>query len=242
MSENDKQRYARQILLPHWGEEGQEKLKNSTVFVAGAGGLGSPASMYLAVAGVGCLRVCDHDSLELTNLNRQILHSDSMIGKRKAESAKLTLERLNPSIEIVALDKTIDESTVDELVGDAQIIVDCMDNFPTRFVLNKCAARKKIPFVYGSVWGLIGYLAFIKVPETPCLSCVFCEAPPKETFPVVGATPGVIGSLEALETLKYLTGVGENLRNKLLLWYGDTMEFRLQDIRRAKNCPVCSSL
>jgi len=128
---------------------------------------------------------------------------------------------------------------VDELVGDADIIVDCMDNFPTRYVLNECAIRKHIPFVHASVWGLEGKLTFIHSPETPCLRCIFPSAPPPEVFPVLGATPGAIGCLEAMEVIKYLAGVGENLKGKLLVWCGDDMEFCSYPVLKNPACPAC---
>ncbi|RME68403.1 MAG: HesA/MoeB/ThiF family protein [Nitrospirae bacterium] len=239
LSEFELKRYNRQMMMDGWGVETQEKLKKSTVFVAGAGGLGSPVSIYLAVAGVGHMRICDFDSPDWTNLNRQILHDHTRIGINKAESAKMTLERLNPDIKVTALSTKITSETVDELVGDAQIIVDCMDNFPTRYILNECARRKSIPLVYGSIWGMDGMLSFIHSPETPCLRCIFPEAPPQETFPVVGATPGIIGSLQALETIKYLTGIGSNLKNYILFWNGRNQEFKKYRAYKDPDCPVC---
>jgi molybdopterin-synthase adenylyltransferase len=240
LSEADRKRYNRQMLIDGWGESAQLQLKNSTVFVAGAGGLGSPASIYLAVAGVGHIRICDFDAPELVNLNRQILHDDSRIGTNKAVSGKATLERLNPSIRVTAITDKIEAGNVDALVHDADIIVDCMDNFPTRYLLNECAIRKNIPLVHGSIWGLDGRLTFIHSPETPCLRCIFPEAPPKEVFPVLGATPGVIGVMEAMETLKFLAGVGRNLKGRLLLWSGADADFRVLKVRRDPNCPTCS--
>lgn len=161
ITEEDKIRYGRQIMIDGRSEAGQEKMKRSTVFVSGVGGLGSPVAIYLAVAGAGRLRVCDFDTAELTNLNRQILHHDKRIGHKKALSAKATLEVLNPAIKIEEFDVKIDKDNVDRLVGDSNIIVDCMDNFATRMVLNSCAIRKKIPLVYASVWGVSGYMSFI---------------------------------------------------------------------------------
>jgi len=240
LTDEDRTRYHRHMMIAGWGEPGQQKVKSARVFVAGAGGLGSPASMYLAVAGVGRLVICDFDTPELSNLNRQILHNDSRIGMNKAESAKLTLEQLNPSIEVEAVATRIEPDNIDDLVGDANIIVDCMDNFPTRYVLNECAIRKGIPLVHASVWGLEGRLTFIHVPETPCLQCIFPSPPPREVFPVLGATPGTIGCLEAVETLKYLTGVGANLNGKLLVWDAADMEFTTYPITRDPNCPACS--
>jgi adenylyltransferase/sulfurtransferase len=241
LTAQDRERYKRQMMMGSWGEETQRKLKNSTVFVAGVGGLGSPAAIYLAVAGIGHIVLCDFDTPELTNLNRQILHDDSRLGTNKAVSGKMTLEKLNPDIRVTALTDKIEAHNVDELVGKAAIIVDCMDNFPTRFVLNESAIRKNIPLVHGSIWGLEGRLSFIHSPETPCLQCLFSDSPPKEVFPVLGTTPGVIGTLEALEAIKYLTGVGKNLKNKLLLWDGGAMEFRTLKIRRDPDCPACGA-
>jgi adenylyltransferase/sulfurtransferase len=239
LSAQDLSRYQRQMLIPGWGEAGQQKLKAAKVFIAGAGGLGSPASIYLAVAGVGEIIICDFDSPDLSNLNRQILHSDARIGINKAESAKMTLETLNPSIKVRALTARIEAENADELVGEADIIVDCMDNFPTRFVLNDCARRKGLPLVHGSVWGMEGRLTLIHSPETACLQCLVPEAPPKEIFPIVGATAGVIGCWQAMETLKYLTGVGSNLKGKQLVWNGADMSFNFYPIRKDPHCPVC---
>jgi len=241
LSKEELNRYTRQIIMEGWGEATQEKLKSSTVFVAGAGGLGSPVSIYLAVAGVGHIVICDFDSPDLSNLNRQILHDHTRIGINKAISAKMTLERLNPNVNITAITEKIVEDNVDRLVGNADIIMDCMDNFPTRYLLNDCAIRKHIPMVYGSIWGMDGRLSFIQSPETPCLRCIFQEPPPKEVFPVLGATPGVIGSLQALEAIKYLTGIGRTLKNKLLVWEGETTQFKTFNIQKDPHCPSCGT-
>jgi molybdopterin/thiamine biosynthesis adenylyltransferase len=179
LSEKERQRYARQMIIPNWGEATQRKLKASKVFIGGAGGLGSPVSFNLAVAGIGLIRICDYDSPELSNLNRQFLHDDSSIGVNKAESAKRTLSRLNPHVQIDAITEKIDETNVDRLVGDADLILDCMDNYPTRFVLNASAVRKRIPLVHGSIWGFEGRVTFLHVPETGCFACIFKGAPPK---------------------------------------------------------------
>jgi len=239
LTEEENQRYHRQIILPGWGEEGQEKVKEAVVFIAGAGGLGSPVAIYLAAAGVGRIRICDHSEPELSNLNRQILHTDRDIGKKKAISAQETLREINPHVQVEPLPVFIERENIDILVGDAQIIIDCMDNFPTRHVLNECAVRKGIPFVHGGVIGMCGQITFIHTPQTPCLKCIFPGSPPREVFPIVGATPGVIGTLQAVEALKFITGIGENLKGRLLIWDGERMVFQEIVINKYPNCPVC---
>jgi molybdopterin/thiamine biosynthesis adenylyltransferase len=238
-SEEELKQYHRQMLIDGWGEEAQAKLKNSTVFIAGAGGLGSPVAIYLAVAGIGNIRICDFDNLDLTNLNRQILHDHTRIGINKAISGKSTIENMNPHVKVMALPEKIGPENIDNLVGYSDIIVDCMDNFPSRYLLNESAIRKNIPLVYGSIRGMEGMLSFMQSPETPCLRCLFPEAPPEEVFPVVGATPGVIGTLQALETIKYLTGIGTNIKGKLLIWNGGNIEFRIFKAQKDPGCPTC---
>ncbi|MDA8174048.1 MAG: HesA/MoeB/ThiF family protein [Nitrospiraceae bacterium] len=240
LSERELKRYNRQMLMEGWGEETQKKLKSSTVFIAGAGGLGSPVAIYLAVAGVGNIRICDFDSPDWSNLNRQILHNHARIGINKAISGKTTLEELNPDINVTAFAEKITCDSVDRLVGNADIILDCMDNFPTRYILNDCAMNKGIPLVFASIWGMEGRLSFIQVPETPCLKCIYPEAPPSEVFPVVGATPGTMGSLQVIEALKYLAGVGQPHKGKLLVWNGYKTEFKSFKTYRDPECPACS--
>ncbi len=235
-------RYQRQMLLEGWDVKGQEMLKKSCVFIAGAGGLGSPVAIYLAAAGVGRLRICDYDTLEVSNLNRQILHTHTRIGKYKALSAKITLKKINPHVDVEAFFEKIDEKSVSKLVGDATLIVDCMDNFPTRYILNDFAVRKGLVLVHGSIWGLEGRLTTIRFPQTPCFACIFPDSPPSGVFPVAGVTPGVIGCLQATEVIKYLVGIGENLYNKLLVYNGKNMSFQQLKVRPDPECPVCSKL
>ena len=239
LTASENERYTRQMIISGWGEEGQERLKNSTVFVAGAGGLGSPASIYLAAAGVGTIRICDNGEPELSNLNRQILHSEADIGINKALSSKESIKALNPNVLVEPLTEMIKEGTVENLVGEADIIVDCLDNFETRHVLNEFAVKKSMPFVHAGIHGLSGQLTFIHSPETPCLSCVFPGVVPKEVFPVVGVTPGIIGTIEAAEAIKWIVGIGENLKNKLLIWDGDTMDFQKVEIKKDPDCRIC---
>jgi len=239
LSEQERERYHRQIIFPDWGVDTQERLKNAHVFIAGAGGLGSPVSMYLTTAGIGTLRICDCGEPELSNLNRQILHDDSRIGINKALSARQTLERLNPDIRIETRTENINDETVEEIIGDVDLIMDCLDNFDTRHVLNRYALRKHIPMVHGGVSGMNGQITFLHPPETPCLWCIQPGSPPPVLFPIVGATAGVIGSLQALEALKYLSGIGTLLKSNVLFWNGATMDFMTLPQQKNPGCPVC---
>lgn len=232
-------RYTRQMMMRGWGEETQRTLGRTTVFIAGAGGLGSPVAIYLAVAGIGHLRIADFDAPELSNLNRQILHDPARIGVNKAISARISLRQLNPDVEVTALSEKITADNAAELIGGAALVMDCMDNFPTRYALNDAAIALGIPLVHGGIWGLDGQLTCIKVPETPCLRCLFPEAPAREVFPVVGATPGVIGSLQAMEAIKVLTGIGQPLMGELLAFKGASMQFRRFRIPKDPACPSC---
>jgi molybdopterin/thiamine biosynthesis adenylyltransferase len=239
LTEVEKTRYNRQIILPGWGEEGQRKIKQATVFIAGAGGLGSPVAIYLAAAGIGCLRICDCGEPELSNLNRQILHTDKDIGKKKVHSAKETLSKINPHVHIISLPEKIERENISQLVADSQIMIDCLDNFETRYILNEYAVKTGLPFLHAGVYGMSGQMTFIHSPETPCLQCIFPQMPSPEIFPVVGATPGVIGSLEALEALKYLVGQGTCLKKRLLIWEGDIGRFEEIAVEKNPACPVC---
>ena len=221
-----------------FGDEGQERLKKATVFIAGAGGLGSPVSIYLAVAGVGTLTVVDKDVVEQTNLNRQILHYDRDIGRKKTASAEEKLHAINPDITVKVIDTTIDESNAARLVGRADGIVDAMDNYPTRYLLNDIALEKKIPLFHGAIRGFYGQATTIIPEKTACLRCIFPSAPPKEVFPVVGVTPGFIGMIQVTEVLKYLLGTGDLLANRLLIW--DGMTAHADEICVARN-PACLS-
>jgi adenylyltransferase/sulfurtransferase len=241
LTQDEAHRYNRQIILPGWGDEAQLRVRDSTVFIAGAGGLGSAVAFYLAAAGTGTLRICDDGEVELSNLNRQIIHTDESRGSKKVYSAAERIARLNPHVHTLTFDDRIDDLTISRLAGDADIIVDCLDNFETRYVLNRFAVNKGIPMVHAGVYGMAGQITFIESPATPCLQCIFPEAPPAETFPVIGATVGAIGSLEALEALKYLTATGELLKGRLLLFEGDIMKLEELPIEKDPACPVCGS-
>jgi adenylyltransferase/sulfurtransferase len=237
LTDRERERYRRQILL--FGEDGQERLKGAGIFIAGAGGLGSPVALYLAVAGVGTLTVVDSDVVDRTNLNRQILHHDRDIGEKKAISAEEKLQEINPDITVRAIDAHIGEANAGRLVGRADGIVDAMDNYPARYILNRVSLEKGIPLFHGAIRGMYGQATTIIPGKTPCLACIFPRAPPEEEFPVVGVTPGLIGMVQATEVLKYLLGKGDLLANRLFLW--DGMQGQASEICVERNpcCEVC---
>ncbi|MCK9630459.1 MAG: HesA/MoeB/ThiF family protein [Methanoregula sp.] len=239
LSGRELERYKRQILL--FGEEGQERLKKAHIFIAGAGGLGSPIAIYLAVAGVGTITIVDMDTVDQSNLNRQILHTDRDVGKKKTISALEKLQAYNPDITVNAIDATISADNASRLVGRADGIVDAMDNYPVRYLLNRVALEKKIPFFHGAIRGFYGQATTIIPGETPCLECIFPKAPPKEVFPVVGVTPGVIGTVQATEVVKYLTKSGKLLSGRLFTW--DGLCATAEEIAIAQNpaCPACGT-
>lgn len=237
MSVRDLERYDRQMRL--FGAAGQEKLKRANVFIAGAGGLGSPISIYLAAAGIGKIVLVDKDVVELSNLNRQILHWERDLGSKKALSALEKLKEMNSDIIVEAVAEILDEENVLHLVGDADLIIDAMDNFPTRYLLNKAALDKGIPFIHGAINGFHGQATTVLPGRTACLRCIFPEAPPPETFPVVGVTPGIIGLIQASEAIKYITGLGDLLAGRLLIWDGLRPCLETIDVERNPRCKDC---
>jgi adenylyltransferase/sulfurtransferase len=240
LTEKEKQKYDRQIMIYGFGEEGQEKLKKAKVFIAGAGGLGSPVSIYLAAAGIGTLRLADHDTVELSNLNRQVLHGEEDVGRRKVDSAAAKLKKLNPDIKIETIAETITEANILTLVGDADLIVDAMDNLPTRYILNKASMEKGIPFFHGAVYGFEGRAMTVIPDKTACLNCLYHNVRvPKEKFPVIGVTPAVIGCIQATEVIKYLTGLGELLTNRILNYDALRMRFTEFIIKPDPECEHC---
>jgi adenylyltransferase/sulfurtransferase len=226
-------------MIPGFGEAGQEKLKQAKVVIAGSGGLGSPAAIYLAAAGVGTLRIIDHDKVELSNLNRQILHWDKDIGRSKVKSAWEKLSQLNGGIHIETIAVTINEKNVDTMVAGFDVIIDALDNLPTRFLLNKAAIYHGIPFIYGAVYGLEGRAMTIIPGKSACLRCLYQGIPPQEKFLVLGTTPAVIGCIQATEAIKLITGIGAPLTNRLLLYDGSNMKFTELAVNRKINCEHC---
>lgn len=239
LSATDRIRFDRQMRIHGWGEDGQERLKKATVGMIGIGGLGSPVAIYLAVAGIGRLVLVDKDTIELSNLNRQILHWNRDIGRLKAHSAEEKLREINPDIEIVVHTEAATASNIDQILGDVDGMVDALDNFDSRFLLNRFAVARGIPLFHGAVWGLEGRVTTILPGRTACLRCIYAQAPPPEVFPVVGVTPAVIGSIQATEVLKYFTGVGSLLADRLLIYDGEMMEFVQTALRKDPACPVC---
>jgi molybdopterin/thiamine biosynthesis adenylyltransferase len=236
------QRYDRQIMIYGFGEAGQEKLKKAKVFLAGLGGLGSPVAIYLAAAGIGTLRIADHDKVELSNLNRQVLHWEENIGKKKTDSAAEKLGKLNTNVKIETIAETITEANVSQLVGDSDLIVDAMDNLPTRYLLNRTAVEKGIPFFHGAVYGFEGRAMTVLPGKTACLNCLYHGASvPKEKFPVIGVTPAIIGCIQATEVIKYIVGLGELLTDRLLNYDALQMKFNEFKINRDPNCEVCGN-
>ena len=238
LNDAERNRYGRQIRL--FGEEGQEKLKRTSVFIGGAGGLGSIVSMYMAAAGFGKICIADCDSVELSNLNRQVLHRTNDLGRYKADSALDTLCSINPEISVETMVETINEETVDQLLQGCDLIMDAMDNFPTRYLLNKAAISRKIPLFHGAISGLQGQATTIIPGKTACLRCIFPRAPPDAAFPALGSTCGIIGSIQVTEAVKYTLGLGELLQNRLLLW--DGLNSCLEEVACLPNpgCPDCA--
>jgi len=236
------ERYDRQIMIAEIGEGGQEKLKRARVFIAGTGGLGSSAAIYLTAAGVGKICVVDHDRVELSNLNRQILHWDEDVGKKKAASATEKLKKINHEVKIEAIEETITEANVYQLVDGFDLIVDAMDNLPTRYLLNKAAIEKNIPFFHGAVYGFEGRAMTILPGKTACLRCVYRGDIPKEKFPVIGVTPAVIGCIQATEVIKYIVGIGELLKNRLLIYDGLDMKFTEFKVKKDPQCEHCGHM
>jgi len=239
LSDQELTRYDRQIMIPGIGKEGQEKLKSAKVFVAGAGGLGSPVSIYLAAAGVGSLRIVDHDRVELSNLNRQVLHWEEDLQKEKVLSAQDKLRKLNRHVDVETMNKTITEENIQDLLKGCHAIVDAMDNLPTRYILNKAALDKGIPFFHGAVRAFEGRMMTVAPGDSACLRCLYHGPVAQEKFPVIGVTPAVVGCIQATEVIKYLVGIGELLLNRLLIYDGLSMKFTEFKVKKNPKCDHC---
>lgn len=246
-SKEELDRYARHIVLPGVGGAGQARLKQSAVLVVGAGGLGSPVLMYLAAAGVGRLGLVEMDSVEISNLQRQVLFDTPSVGQRKAQIAKTRLESLNPHIQVEAYAERITSENALSLLAPYDLIIDCTDNFPTRYLLNDACVLLDKPLVYGAIHQFEGQLSVFHHQGGPCYRCLFPQPPTPGTVPncaeagVFGVLPGVIGSLMATEAIKVLLGLGEVLSGKLLLYDGLQARFHRLSFPRRPDCPVCGA-
>ena len=247
MTDDQLLRYSRHILLPQIGIEGQEALLAGHALVIGAGGLGSPAALYLATAGVGRITLADDDQVDLTNLQRQILHRNSSVGMTKAESARRTIAEYNPEVNVIALASRAEGTLLDELVAAADVVLDCCDNFATRHALNRACVRLKKPLVSGAAIRFDGQVSVfdLRLPDAPCYHCLFPEAQDLEetrcaVMGVFAPLTGIIGAVQAAEALKLLAGIGQSLNGRLLLLDGLTMEWRQVRLKKDSACQVCA--
>jgi molybdopterin/thiamine biosynthesis adenylyltransferase/rhodanese-related sulfurtransferase len=239
-------RYSRHMLLPEVGPEGQQKLLQSKVLLLGAGGLGAPVALYLAAAGIGTLGIVDDDIVDSSNLQRQVIHSTETVGEPKVESAKQAIQKLNPDVDVVTYNTRLNADNIMEIIDGYDIIVDGVDNFPTRYLLNDATVRLKIPVVSASILAFDGQLTVFKPYDGPCYRCLYPVPPPAELAPscgengVLGVLPGTMGLLQATEVIKMILGIGEPLVGRLMLYDALAEEFTNLKIRRDPECPICS--
>ncbi len=246
LTAEQRERYSRHLLLPEVGLEGQQKLLDAKVLLLGAGGLGSPAALYLAAAGVGTLGIVDSDEVDLSNLQRQVIHSSERIGVSKVDSAEQTIGALNPDVNVVKHQMRLGADNIMEILPDYDIVVDGLDNFPTRYLLNDASVRLKVPVVSAAILGFEGQLSVFKPYDGPCYRCLFPVPPPAELAPscgangVLGVLPGTMGLLQATEVIKLILGEGEPLIGRLLMYDALAARFTEVRVRRDANCPICS--
>jgi molybdopterin/thiamine biosynthesis adenylyltransferase len=246
MSAEQRERYSRHLLLPEVGVEGQQKLLDAKVLLLGAGGLGSPTALYLAAAGVGTIGIVDDDVVDLSNLQRQVIHNTQRVGVAKVESAALTIEALNPDVNVVQHKLRLDASNIMSILPNYDIVVDGLDNFPTRYLLNDASVRLRIPVVSAAILGFDGQLSVFKPYEGPCYRCLFPEPPPAELAPscgangVLGVLPGTMGLLQATEVIKLILDVGSPLIGRLAMYDALSATLTELKVRRDPQCPICS--
>ncbi|TML29428.1 MAG: molybdopterin-synthase adenylyltransferase MoeB [Actinobacteria bacterium] len=246
LTREQRERYSRHLLIPEVGVEGQQKLLEAKVLLLGAGGLGSPAALYLAAAGVGTLGIVDDDAVDLSNLQRQVVHTTDRIGVPKVDSAEETIQAINPDVEVVKYPVRLDASNIMEIIDGYDVIVDGLDNFPTRYLLNDASVRLRIPVVSAAILGFDGQLSVFAPYQGPCYRCLFREPPPAELAPscgangVLGVLPGVMGLLQATEAVKLVIGQGDPLIGRLLLYDALGATFTTVKVQRDPECPICS--
>ncbi|HTY95474.1 MAG TPA: molybdopterin-synthase adenylyltransferase MoeB, partial [Solirubrobacteraceae bacterium] len=246
LTAEQRERYSRHLLVPEIGEAGQRKLLEARVLLLGAGGLGSPTALYLAAAGVGTLGIVDDDEVDLSNLQRQVIHSTQRVGIPKVDSAEESIHALNPDVNVVKYKTRVDASNIVEIIQDYDVVVDGVDNFPTRYLLNDASVRLRIPVVSASILGFDGQLSVFKPYDGPCYRCLFREPPPAELAPscgangVLGVLPGTMGLLQATEVVKLILGIGDPAIGRLLLY--DALGATLTEVKvhRDPECPICS--
>ena len=245
-TEEELNRYSRHILLKDVGVEGQEKIRQGKILIIGAGGLGAPVALYLAAAGVGTIGIVDGDVVDLSNLQRQVIHFTADVGVPKVESAKAKMLAINPNVKVNTYRELLMADNALDIISDYDFIVDGTDNFPVKFLINDACVKAGKPFSHGGILRFEGQ-TFTHLPGTACYRCLFKSPPPANAVPtcsqagVLGAIAGMLGTIQAAETLKYLTGVGELLTDRLLTFNAKTMEFRKIKTRRQDNCPVCGN-
>jgi sulfur-carrier protein adenylyltransferase/sulfurtransferase len=246
LTADQRERYSRHLLIPEIGLEGQMKLLDARVLLLGAGGLGSPAALYLAAAGVGTLGIVDNDVVDLSNLQRQVVHSNDRIGVPKVDSAEIAINEINPDVSVEKHGIRLDASNIMEIIDGYDVIVDGLDNFPTRYLLNDASVRKQVPVVSASILGFEGQLSVFHPYEGPCYRCLYPTPPPAELAPscgaagVLGVLPGVMGLLQSVEVIKLVTGAGETMAGRLLLYDALGSTFTELKVRRDPDCPICS--
>lgn len=239
------ERYSRHIILPEVGGAGQQKMLEARILLLGAGGLGSPAAYYLAAAGIGNLGIVDFDQVDLSNLQRQIIHSTERIGMLKTESAKKTIQALNPDVNVTLYNQKIDSSNILSIIKDYDYVVDGSDNFPTRYLVNDACVMENKTLIHGSIYRFEGQVTVFKPNSGPCYRCLYPEPPPPGMSPncqeggVLGVLAGIIGNLQVVEVLKLILGIGEPLVGKLLIYDALKTEFRNLNLRKDASCPLC---
>jgi sulfur-carrier protein adenylyltransferase/sulfurtransferase len=245
LTSDEVQRYARHLILPEFGKTGQEKLKSSKVLCVGAGGLGSPMAMYLAAAGVGTLGIMDFDVVDVSNLQRQIIHGQSTVGERKVVSAANRIKDINPHVNVKIHETAISSANAREIIREYDVVADGTDNFPTRYLVNDACVLEGKVNVYASIFRFDGQATVFGMKDGPCYRCLYPDPPPPGMVPscaeggVLGVLPGIMGTLQALEVIKVLTGIGEPLKGRLQVFDALTFKFRELKIRKDPKCPIC---